>query len=115
SPGGLIKADALCRVEGMEQVYVAGDSGSFPGPEWLPKQAHMADLQAIAAAKNLLTEFKGGTPTETFKVELICIVDSQTSGMLVARTMKQNIVLPSMVIFHWLKRFFEWWYLRQYR
>lgn len=115
SPGGLIKADALCRAEGMEQVYVAGDSGSFPGPEWLPKQAHMADLQAIAAAKNLLTEFKGGTPTETFKVELICIVDSQTSGMLVARTMKQNIVLPSMVIFHWLKRFFEWWYLRQYR
>ncbi|MCU7914790.1 MAG: FAD-dependent oxidoreductase [Candidatus Thiodiazotropha sp. (ex Gloverina cf. vestifex)] len=115
SPGGLIKADALCRVEGMEQVYVAGDSGSFPGPEWLPKQAHMADLQAAAAVKNLLTEFKGRTPTETFKVELICIVDSQTSGMLVARTMKQNIVLPSMVIFHWLKRFFEWRYLRQYR
>ncbi|MCU7852542.1 MAG: NAD(P)/FAD-dependent oxidoreductase [Candidatus Thiodiazotropha sp. (ex Monitilora ramsayi)] len=115
SPGGLIKADTLCRVEAMEKVYVAGDSGSFPGPEWLPKQAHMADLQAIAAAKNLLIEFKGGAPTETFKVELVCIVDSQTSGMLVARTMKQNIVLPSMVIFHWLKRLFEWWYLRRYR
>ncbi|MEJ2464892.1 MAG: FAD-dependent oxidoreductase [Candidatus Thiodiazotropha sp.] len=115
SEGGLLKADAQCRVEGLSRVYVAGDSGSFPGPEWMPKQAHMADLQATAAAKNLLTEFQGQTPEETFKVELVCIVDSQTSGMLVARTMKRNIVMPNMVIFHWLKRFFEWWYLRQYR
>ena len=115
SEGGLLKADAQCRVDGMERVYVAGDSGSFPGPEWMPKQAHMADLQAAAAAKNLLAEFKGQTPSETFKVELLCIVDSQTSGMLVARTVKKNIVMPNMVVFHWLKRFFEWWYLRQYR
>jgi sulfide:quinone oxidoreductase len=115
SPGGLIKADAQCRVEGLSKVYVAGDSGSFPGPDWMPKQAHMADLQAAAAAKNLVAEFKGESPSETFKVELLCIVDSQTSGMLVARTEKKNIVMPNMTIFHWLKRFFEWWYLRQYR
>ncbi len=115
SPGGLIKADAQCRVEGLERVYVAGDSGSFPGPEWMPKQAHMADLQAAAAAKNLLADFAGRQASETYKVELVCIVDSQTSGMLVARTMTRNIVLPNMRIFHWLKRFFEWWYLRQYR
>ncbi|MEJ2455678.1 MAG: FAD-dependent oxidoreductase [Candidatus Thiodiazotropha sp.] len=115
SEGGLIKADAQCHVEGLSRVYVAGDSGSFPGPEWMPKQAHMADLQATAAAHNLITEMKGQTPTETFKVELVCIVDSQTSGMLVARTMKRNIVMPNMIVFHWLKRFFEWWYLRQYR
>ncbi|MEW8555560.1 MAG: FAD/NAD(P)-binding oxidoreductase [Candidatus Thiodiazotropha sp.] len=115
SPGGLIKADANCRVEGMERVYVAGDSGSFPGPDWMPKQAHMADLQAAAAAKNLVAEFSGETPDETFKVELVCIVDSQTSGMLVARTENRNIVMPNMVIFHWMKRLFEWWYLRQYR
>ena len=50
SEGGLIRADRHCRAEGMQRVYVAGDSGSFPGPDWLPKQAHMADLQAAAAA-----------------------------------------------------------------
>jgi sulfide:quinone oxidoreductase len=115
SQGGLIKADAQCRIEGMPRAYVAGDSGSFPGPEWMPKQAHMADLQAAAAAKNLLAELRGEEPVETFRVELVCIVDSQTSGMLVARTAKYNIVMPNMVVFHWLKRFFEWWYLRQYR
>ena len=115
SPGGLIQADAQCRVPGFERVYVAGDSGSFPGPEWMPKQAHMADLQAKAAVRNLMTELEGGEPSATFRVELVCIVDSQTSGMLVARTERHNIVMPDMRIFHWLKRMFEWWYLRQYR
>ena len=49
SPGGMIQADRHCQVEGFDKVYVAGDSGSFPGPDWMPKQAHMADLQAEAA------------------------------------------------------------------
>ncbi len=115
SEGGMIKADRHCRVEGLERVYVAGDSGSFPGPDWMPKQAHMADLQAKAAAANLAAELKGDQPTETFKVELLCIVDANDRGMLVARTEKRNLVLPSMRIFHWVKRGFEWWYLRQYR
>ncbi|MCW8890314.1 MAG: FAD-dependent oxidoreductase [Sedimenticola sp.] len=115
SEGGLIKADALCRVEGLSQVYVAGDSGSYPGPDWMPKQAHMADLQAESAAKNLIDELNGKAPSHTFKVELFCIVDSQTSGSLVARTPRYNIALPQMRVFHWLKRLFEWWYLRQYR
>lgn len=115
SPGGLLQADAQCRVPGLERVYVAGDSGSFPGPDWMPKQAHMADLQARAAARNLVTELRGQEPKETYKVELICIVDTNDSGMLVARTEGRNIVLPAMRPFHWMKRGFEWWYLRQYR
>lgn len=115
SEGGLIKADEHCRVEGRERVYVAGDSGSFPGPEWMPKQAHMADLQAKAAAANLVAELNGEQANETFRVELVCIVDTNDRGMLVARTEKHNLVLPSMRLFHWMKRGFEWWYLRQYR
>lgn len=115
SPGGLIQADAHCRVTGRERVYVAGDSGSFPGPDWMPKQAHMADLQARAAVGNLLAEFRGETPSGTFKVELVCIVDAMDRGMLVARTEKYNLMLPSSRLFHWMKRAFEWWYLRPYR
>lgn len=115
SEGGLISANEYCQVKDMPCVYVAGDSGSYPGPEWMPKQAHMADLQAEAAAVNLLDEFEGKTPQKTFKIELVCIVDSQDKGMLVARNMKRSLVMPNLRIFHWLKRFFEWWYLRQYR
>ena len=115
SAGGLLQADRFCRVEGVDKVYVAGDSGSFPGPEWLPKQAHMADLQAAAAVANLIDEFAAKTPSHTFRAELICIVDSRNTGMLVARTEKRNIVLPASPVFHWAKRAFEGWYLRQYR
>jgi sulfide:quinone oxidoreductase len=81
----------------------------------MPKQAHMADLQATAAAKNLLGELNGSSADASFKVELICIVDSNDKGMLVSRTEKRNYMLPGNVIFHWLKRGFERWYLRQYR
>ncbi|NCC27199.1 MAG: NAD(P)/FAD-dependent oxidoreductase [Gammaproteobacteria bacterium] len=115
SSGGLLQADAHCRVPGYERVYVAGDSGSFPGPDWMPKQAHMADVQARTAVKNLLGELQGRPPGETFKVELVCIVDANDTGMLVARTEKFNLVLPSTRIFHWMKLGFEWWYLRPYR
>ncbi|MBU0499876.1 MAG: NAD(P)/FAD-dependent oxidoreductase [Gammaproteobacteria bacterium] len=115
SQGGLLKADSLCRVPGWERVYVAGDSGSYPGPDWMPKQAHMADLQAGAAAANLLAELAGREPERTFKAELLCIVDSNDKGMLVGRTERFNLVLPACRAFHWLKRGFEWWYLRRFR
>jgi sulfide:quinone oxidoreductase len=115
SEGGLVKANGHCQVEGMEKVYVAGDSGSFPGPDWMPKQAHMADLQASTAAANLLAELAGKTASESFKVELLCIIDSYNKGMLVARTPKRNFILPQMLPLHWVKRYFEWMYLRKYR
>lgn len=115
SAGGLLKADMFCSVEGTENIYVAGDSGSFPGPDWMPKQAHMADLQAKAAAKNVLQALRGGQPTATFNVELMCIVDNNKSGMLIIRTPVRNIAWPNARIWHWAKRFTEWQYLRQYR
>jgi len=115
SPGGFIQADAQCRVTGYERTYVAGDAGSFPGPDWLPKQGHMADLQAEAAAENLLAELDGREPARVFKTELLCIVDSLDGGMLVRRTPDSNWVMPKSALLHWSKRLFEWWYLRRYR
>ncbi|HMM55920.1 MAG TPA: FAD/NAD(P)-binding oxidoreductase [Candidatus Desulfobacillus sp.] len=115
SPGGLIRADAQCRAEGCERIYVAGDAGSFPGPDWMPKQAHMAELQAEAAAENLLSELAGGRPQKTFRVELLCIVDSLESGMLVRRTPEATLALPPLRAMHGAKALFEGWYLRRYR
>jgi sulfide:quinone oxidoreductase len=115
SPGGLLQADAHCRIPGAERTYVVGDSGSFPGPDWMPKQAHMADLQAAAAAENLLADLQRKPSSATFKVELICIVDAVDHGTLIWRTPERNWLLPSTRLFHWAKRGFEWNYLRQYR
>jgi sulfide:quinone oxidoreductase len=115
SDGGMIRADEHCRVAGFERVYVAGDAGSFPGPGWMPKQAHMADLQAEAAARNLLAELAGKPAEATFKSELMCIVDLYDRGILVTRSESGNRVLPPLRAMHWAKRLFEWRYLRQYR
>lgn len=115
SAGGFIQADEFCQVPGAPGVYVAGDVGSFPGPDWLPKQAHMADLQAHAAAENLLLALEGKPPVARPKAELICIVDSVDSGILVFRDEKRAWLLPPSRLFHWAKRFFEWHYLRVFR
>jgi sulfide:quinone oxidoreductase len=114
SDGGFFKADAHCQVAGADKVYVAGDSGSYPGPDWLPKQAHIADLQAKAAAENLLLALQGKPPVARFKVELICIVDTLDRGILVYRDEKRALMLPPCRLMHWAKRFFEWKYLRPY-
>ncbi len=115
SEGGFIKADSKCRVEGLKGAYVVGDTGSYPGPEWLAKQAHQADLQAEAAVKNIIDEINGQSPSHDFKAELICIVDTLDTGILVFRSDKRSLFLPPMKIFHWAKRLFEWHYLRAYR
>ena len=115
SPGGMITADAMAQVEGMKQVYVAGDAGSFPGPEWMPKQAHMADLQATAAAKNIALNLDGKPASEKFKVELLCIIDTLDKGMLVYRGEKRSMALPSMRPLHWAKSYFEKRYLRHFK
>ena len=115
SPGGLIQSNMNCSVEGFEHVYVAGDAGSFPGPNWKPKQAHMADLQAVAAINNMLDGLQGKAATHTFKYELACIIDSNNKGTLAYRTEKRTLVLPPCRLLHHTKKIFEWWYLRGYR
>ncbi len=115
SPGGFVQASETCAVPGLQRVYVAGDSGSFPGPDWMPKQAHQADLQAVAAARNMAAELKGLVPTAVFKPELVCIVDTLDAGMLVFRDMKRNLALPRFAGFHLLKKMFEAHYLKAYR
>lgn len=115
SEGGLLKANKFCEVIDTDKIFVAGDSGSFPGPQWMPKQAHMADLQAAAAAKNALDALNNKPASHTFKIELMCIVDANNKGMFVSRNMKGSIVLPNSYLMHYVKRLFAWWYLRQYR
>ncbi|MEJ1993465.1 MAG: hypothetical protein P8X50_17740 [Maritimibacter sp.] len=115
SEGGFIQSNAKCQVEGWKGSYVVGDTGSYPGPDWLAKQAHQADLQAEAAVKNILDEIAGRTPSHDFKAELVCIIDTIEKGILVFRNTRFTIFLPEMKLMHWAKRLFERHYLRAYR
>ncbi|GIX34431.1 MAG: hypothetical protein KatS3mg126_0210 [Lysobacteraceae bacterium] len=114
SPGGFVVADAHCQVPGFAHVFVAGDCGSYPGPDWLPKQAHQADLQADVAARNLLDSLRGRPPRARFKAELFCIVDTLDRGLLVRRTERSAHSLPPLRAMHWAKALFERIYLRRY-
>ncbi len=89
-----VVADAHCQVPGTDKVFVAGDAGSYPGPDWLPKQAHMADLQAKAAVENLLYALNDQPASTRFKPELVCIVDTLDKGILVYRDEKRAFMLP---------------------
>jgi sulfide:quinone oxidoreductase len=111
SPGGFFQADALCRVQETRRVYVAGDAGSYPGPDWLPKQAHMAELQAAAAARNLLSELAGSVPRARPRPELLCVIDSLDAGTLVYRGARRSWMLPGSRLLHWAKKRFEARYL----
>lgn len=119
SPGGFFVADAHGRCTagaeaGGAPIYVAGDSGSYPGPDWLPKQAHMAELQARAAAANLLAERAGRPAYALARPELLCIVDSLDGGTLIYRSPKRQWVWQHRWL-HTAKRLFEWQYLRRLR
>jgi sulfide:quinone oxidoreductase len=114
SPGGFIKAARTCQVEGMPGVFVAGDMGAYPGPDWMPKQGHSADLQAETAARNILTYLQGGKGTREFRVELVCVVDTLDGGTFVYRTPSRNILLKNP-LFHNAKSYFERRYLDRYR
>lgn len=82
----------------------------------MPKQAHMADLQAKAAAQNLLLALDGKPASARFKVELICIVNSLSRGRPgLPRSQALRRFLPSMRLFHRAKRHFEGHYLKAFR
>ncbi len=113
SPGGFVAADAQCQVLGTDRTFVAGDAGSYPGPDWLPKQAHMAELQARAAAENLLLALDGHAARVRPRPELMCIIDSLDGGTLVYRSEKRGMVVPGGIALHWAKRAFEGLYTRR--
>jgi sulfide:quinone oxidoreductase len=116
SPGGMISANEHTQVDGFKHVYVAGDAGSFPGPEWQPKQAHAADIQAKVAVTNALRMLHNEN-SELDKIyhELLCIIDTLSHGIFIKRNDKGSSFLPPLRIMHYAKRFFEKRYLRQYR
>ena len=115
SAGGFFQSDLYCTVPDHPGVFVIGDGGSYAGsPDWLPKQGHMADLQAGTAVHNLLLHLQGKAADNTFRSELICIVDALDSGIMVYRSPNHASILPNS-LWHAAKVAFEWRYLLHYR
>lgn len=82
SAGGQIDVDRYGRVRGLSQVFAAGDCANHENPpQWVPHQAHMAQLRSYAAAKNMKAELAGIQPTNTYRYELSCILNMENDAM----------------------------------
>ena len=95
----MIAADALCRVRDRPGVWVVGDAGSYPGPDWLAEQAHQADLQAKAVAANI-----AATASQRVPHDLICIVDTLEVGNPRVPHSLVQFRHPQTVFCRWAKR-----------
>ncbi|MDT8437916.1 MAG: FAD-dependent oxidoreductase [Wenzhouxiangellaceae bacterium] len=115
SPGGLVATDEHCRVTGLDRVYAVGDIASHPGPDWLPRRGHNADLHAAVAARNLHAELGDKPVSRRIRPEMMAVLDMHDRAMLIARKGGLRITLPTFFGFHWLKRAFSWNYVRKYR
>ncbi len=82
SAGGQIDVDQYGQAKGLMNVFAAGDCGNHENPpQWVPHQAHMAQLRAEAAAKNMRATLKGGQPTHKYRFELSCIMNMENDAM----------------------------------
>ncbi len=82
SPGGHIDVDRYGQVKNLSHVFAAGDCANHEAPpQWVPHQAHMAQLRARAAAKNMNEVLRGKSPTHTYRHELSCILNMGNDAM----------------------------------
>lgn len=82
SAGGQIDVDQYGQVKGLSNVFAAGDCASHENPpQWVPHQAHMAQLRSQAAAKNMKDVLNGIQPSRTYRYELSCILNMENDAM----------------------------------
>lgn len=114
TPGGFIKADDSCRIDGLDAAYVVGDAGVYGDADWYPKQGHMADLHGAVAAANVVAGWQNHSSLQTVAPELICIIDMHDDAILVRRRGNDARASHSR-FYHWAKIAFEKYYLWRLR
>lgn len=82
SKGGHIDVDRYGQVRGLRNVFAAGDCAAHENPPpWVPHQAHMAQLRAQAAARNMRAVLRGTAATCRYRHELSCILDMENDAL----------------------------------
>ena len=87
SPGGHIDVDVYGQAKGLSKVFAAGDCASHEDPpQWVPHQAHMAQLRSKSAAKNMRAVLNGGGPAAGYRYELSCILNMGNDAIWLHRS-----------------------------
>lgn len=103
---GFIKIDNSGLVNGLQNVYAAGDIAALEGPEWIAKQGHIAELMGRNAAYNIIETEKGSLKRKGYQehLNILCVMDTGNGAAFVYRNNKKNFVIPMPVVGHWLKK-----------
>lgn len=82
SAGGHIDVDRYGQVKGLSNVFAAGDCAAHENPPpWVPHQAHMAQLRAKAAARNMRAVLAGRPAAARYRHELSCILNMENDAL----------------------------------
>lgn len=82
SAGGHIDVDKFGQVKGLKNVFAAGDCANHENPpQWVPHQAHMAQLRSSAAAKNMRATLNNEVASNTYRYELSCILNMENDAL----------------------------------
>ena len=106
SEAGFIKIDDYCKVEGMDNVYAAGDIAALDGPAWKAKQGHIAELMARNVAENIFNNEKGYQERKGYQehLNILCVMDTGNGAAFVFRNDKKAFVIPLPIVGHWMKQ-----------
>ncbi|MFA6597219.1 MAG: FAD-dependent oxidoreductase [Ignavibacteriaceae bacterium] len=106
SEAGFIKIDDNCKVDGVSNVYAAGDIAALSGPAWTAKQGHIAELMARYAAQNIYNSESGIDNRKEYEqhLNILCVMDSGRGAAIVFRNDKKAFVIPLPLVGHWLKQ-----------
>jgi len=116
---GFIRTNEYCQVLSKNddlpqypKVFAIGDSAELQGPSWRAKQGHLAEVMARVAVKNFVEAERGKAASSSYvpHVSIMCLLDMGRSGFLVYRNAKRAIMIPLMILGHWMKRAWGWYY-----
>jgi sulfide:quinone oxidoreductase len=103
---GFVTVSPSCQVVGFTWLYAVGDAAALEGPEWKAKQGHVAEAMAKTAAHDIALKEgkKGKSKTYLDQVTILCILDTGDGAALVYRNGKRTLLIPMLLMGHWIKR-----------
>jgi sulfide:quinone oxidoreductase len=105
SDAGFIKIDNNGQVQGLTNVFAAGDIAALEGPDWIAKQGHIAELMGRNAAYNIIEIEKGSSKRKGYQehLNILCVMDTGNGAAFVFRNGTRAFMIPMPVIGHWMK------------
>ncbi len=108
SDTGFVVTNEYNEVEGMDGVYVIGDSALLLGDnDWKAKQGHVAEVMAKNVAHNITNSDDKKSYID--HLNILCMMDIGNGAAFVYRSNTSAKMIPLPIIGHWMKKGWGWY------